>query len=101
MVRGQLSFYGSTPAYKPVLDLHGWGELHDRLHNASLDNRWADMPAMIPDEVLEAFAVIAEPDEVGAAVRDRYRGLADRVSLSSAQLDDQAFAAARTALRAD
>lgn len=100
MVRGQLSFYGSTPAYKGVLELHGWGELHHRLHNASLENRWEEMPAMIPTEVLETFAVIAEPDEVGAAVCDRYRGLADRVSLSSAQLDDQALARARAALRA-
>ncbi len=56
---------------------------------------------MIPTEVLETFAVIAEPDEVGAAVRDRYHGLADRISLSSAQLDDQALAKARAALRAD
>ena len=101
VVRGQLSFYGSTPAYKGVLELHGWGDLHDRLHNASLDNRWEEMPAMIPTEVLETFAVIADPDEVGAAVRDRYQGLADRVSLSSAQLDDQALARARAALRAD
>ncbi len=101
MVRGQLSFYGSTPAYKAVLDLHGWGDLHHRLHNASLENRWEEMPGMIPTEVLETFAVIAEPDEVGAAVRDRYHGLADRISLSSAQLDDQALAKARAALRAD
>jgi probable F420-dependent oxidoreductase len=101
VVRGQLSFYGSTPAYKGVLELHGWGQLHDRLHNASLENRWEEMPAMIPTEVLETFAVIADPDEVGAAVRDRYQGLADRVSLSSAQLDDQALAHARAALRAD
>jgi len=100
VVRGQLSFYGSTPAYKGVLELHGWGDLHHRLHNASLENRWEEMPAMIPTEVLETFAVIAEPDEVGAAVRDRYRGLADRISLSSAQLDDQALARARAALRA-
>ena len=100
MVRGQLSFYGSTPAYKAVLELHGWDELHARLHNASLEQRWEEMPAMIPDEVLETFAIIAEPDEVGAAVRERYHGLADRVSLSSAQLDDAALARARSALGA-
>lgn len=99
MVRGQLSFYGSTPAYKGVLELHGWGELHVQLHNASLENRWEEMPAMIPAEVLETFAVLAEPDEVGAAVRDRYRGLADRVSLTSARLDDEALAKARADLR--
>jgi len=97
-VRGQLSFYGSTPAYKAVLELHGWGELHDRLHRASVEQRWQEMPAMIPDEVLETFAVVAAPDEVGAVVRERYQGLADRVSLSSAQLDDAALAGVRAAL---
>jgi len=97
-VRGQLSFYGSTPAYKSVLELHGWGELHDRLHRASVEQRWQEMPAMIPDEVLETFAVVAAPDEVGAVVRERYQGLADRVSLSSAQLDDAALAGVRAAL---
>ncbi len=100
MVRGQLAFYGSTPAYKPVLDLHGWGELHTRLHNASLENRWEEMPSMIPTEVLETFAVVAEPDEVGEAVAERYAGLVDRVSVSSAQLDDHALARTRDALGA-
>ncbi len=100
VVRGQLAFYGSTPAYRGVLELHGWGEVHTRLHNASLENRWDEMPAMIPTEVLETFAVVAEPDEVGAAVAQRYGGLVDRVSVSSAELDDDALARARTALGA-
>jgi probable F420-dependent oxidoreductase len=101
MVRGQLAFYGSTPAYKGVLELHGWGELHEELHAASLADRWAEMPAMIPTEVLEAFAVVTDPDQVGAAVRARYAGLADRVSLSSAQLDGTHLAQARADLRGD
>ena len=100
VVRGQLAFYGSTPAYRGVLELHGWGEVHTRLHNASLENRWDEMPAMIPTEVLETFAVVAEPDEVGAAVAERYGGLVDRVSVSSAELDDAALARARAALGA-
>ncbi len=100
VVRGQLAFYGSTPAYRGVLALHGWEELHTRLHEASLENRWEEMPAMIPAEVLETFAVVAEPDEVGAVVAARYGGLVDRVSVSSAQLDDAALARARAALGA-
>lgn len=99
MVRGQLAFYGSTPAYKGVLELHGWGGLQEELHAASVSDRWAEMSAMIPAEMLETFAVIAEPEEVGVAVRERYLGLADRVSLSSAQLDDTQVARVRADLR--
>ena len=44
-VRGQIAFYGSTPAYRPVLDLHGWGDLHERLNRMSRQNAWRDMAA--------------------------------------------------------
>jgi probable F420-dependent oxidoreductase len=80
-VKAQIAFYGSTPAYRPVLDLHGWGELHERLHARSLEGDWAGMTAMIDEEVLHTFAVVAPPDEVGVAIRDRYDGLVDRISL--------------------
>ena len=81
MVRGQIAFYGSTPAYRAVLELHGWRGLHEQLHAASLRGDWAEMPAMIDDEVLHAFAVVCPPDEVGARIRARYAGRVDRVSL--------------------
>jgi probable F420-dependent oxidoreductase len=80
-VKAQIAFYGSTPAYRAVLDLHGWGELHERLHARSLEGDWAAMTAMIDDEVLHTFAIVAPPDEVGSAIRVRYDGLVDRVSL--------------------
>jgi probable F420-dependent oxidoreductase len=82
-VKAQIAFYGSTPAYRVVLDLHGWGELHEQLHQRSLAGDWAGMTAMIDDEVLHTFAVVAPPDEVGRAIRQRYDGLVDRVSLST------------------
>jgi probable F420-dependent oxidoreductase len=80
-VKAQIAFYGSTPAYRPVLDLHGWGDLHERLHARSLQGDWGGMTALIDDEVLHTFAVVAPPDEVGTAIRERYEGLVDRVSL--------------------
>lgn len=90
MVRSQIAFYGSTPAYRPVLDLHGWSELHDRLHAASLRGDWAAMTDLVGDEVVEAFAVVAPPDQVGARIRDRFAGTVDRVSLySSFRFDDE------------
>ena len=100
MVRGQLAFYGSTPAYRAVLELHGWGGLHEELHAASVEDRWAEMPAMIPDEVVDAFALRVDPDEVGTAVRERFGRLVDRVSISSARLDDATLARVRTDLQA-
>ncbi|MEX2505244.1 MAG: TIGR03617 family F420-dependent LLM class oxidoreductase [Egicoccus sp.] len=80
-VRQQIAFYGSTPAYRPVLDLHGWAGLHERLHQHSVRGEWDAMPGLVDDEVLSAFAVTAPPERLGAAIRDRYGDLADRVSL--------------------
>jgi probable F420-dependent oxidoreductase len=79
-VRKQIAFYGSTPAYRPVLDLHGWGDLQDELNRMSKQGQWDEMGRHIPDEVRDAFAVVAEPDDVPAAIADRYRGVIDRIS---------------------
>ena len=80
-VRGQIAFYGSTPAYRGVLELHGWGELGDRLHELSINGRWAEMGPLIGDDVLEAFAVVGSPAEAGAELVRRYGDVFDRVSL--------------------
>jgi probable F420-dependent oxidoreductase len=80
-VREQIAFYGSTPAYRRVLELHGWGALSDELHTLSLDGRWQDMGAAIDDGVLRAFAVVAEPGAVAAELRRRYGDVFTRMSL--------------------
>ena len=80
--RRQIGFYASTPAYRPVLDHHGWGDLHEEAHRATLTGRWDDLPAMVDDEVLAAFAVQGDPASVRAQVQERFGGLADRVTLS-------------------
>jgi probable F420-dependent oxidoreductase len=77
--RKQLAFYASTPAYRPVLDLHGWGELQPELHRLSKAGRWDDMGSLIDDEMLDAFAVVAPPDEVAAKLRRRCDGAITRV----------------------
>jgi probable F420-dependent oxidoreductase len=78
--RQQIAFYGSTPAYRPVLELHGWGELQDELNRLSKQGEWAKMGEMVDDEVLEAFAVVAEPEEVAPRMRARVGELVDRIS---------------------
>ena len=64
-VRRQIAFYGSTPAYRGVLELHGWGDLQTELNAMSKQGEWVAMGELIDDEMLDAFAVVAEPDELG------------------------------------
>ncbi|MGP4048514.1 TIGR03617 family F420-dependent LLM class oxidoreductase [Streptomyces sp. 2A115] len=85
--RGQIAFYGSTPAYRGVLELHGWGDLGDELHALSTSRRedkWEAMSGLVDDEVLHTFAVVAEPDQVAGEIRRRYGALVDRVSFYTA-----------------
>ncbi len=79
--KAQIAFYGSTPAYRPVLELHGWGELQTELNSLSKLGKWAEMGEAIPDEVLEAFAVVAEPDQLADALMQRFGSTLDRLSL--------------------
>jgi probable F420-dependent oxidoreductase len=83
-VKATIAFYGSTPAYRPVLELHGWGALADELHALSVgrrEDKWTAMRDLVDDEVLGTFAVVAEPEDVAAQVRARYDGLVDRFSV--------------------
>jgi probable F420-dependent oxidoreductase len=77
--RKQIAFYGSTPAYRKVLELHGWGDLHTDLHRLSLRGEWEAMASLIDEEILEAFAVVAPLDQAAAKIRDRCDGVIDRV----------------------
>jgi len=78
----QIGFYASTPAYKPVLDHHGWGDLHAEAHAMTKTGRWGELGDLIDDDVLRTLAVVGELDQVGDAMRDRFDALADRVILS-------------------
>jgi probable F420-dependent oxidoreductase len=79
-VKAQIAFYGSTPAYRPVLELHGWGDLQDELNRMSKEGRWAEMGELIDDEVLDAFAVVGEPERIGPGLSERYGDVVDRIS---------------------
>jgi probable F420-dependent oxidoreductase len=81
--RAQTSFYASTPAYRPVLEAHGWGELQDELNVMSKRGQWTEMAGLITDDILSQFAVIAEPDQLGAALKARISGIADAVSFNA------------------
>lgn len=93
----QLAFYGSTPAYRPVLELHGWGGLHDELNRLSKQGKWVEMGECIDDEVLRTFAVVAEPEQVAAAMKARYGGLVDRIMFGAPLQGDPSRLAAAVA----
>src|SRR5215208_5915511 len=80
-VRAQISFYASTPTYRTVLEAHGWEDVGEKLNTMAREKEWREMPALVTDEMLTAFAVEAAPDEIGSALKERYEGLIDRVSL--------------------
>ena len=82
-IRSHLAFYASTPAYRPVLDVHGWGDLGQDLTRLSREGRWAEMPELIDDEVLHAFAIVAPLEEVPDRLVKRGAGVVDRVSFIS------------------
>lgn len=79
-VKQQIAFYGSTPAYRPVLDLHGWGDLQTELNRLSKEGRWQEMGELIDPEILDAFAITGEPEEIASAWKARWGGLVDRLS---------------------
>ena len=81
LYREQISFYASTRTYRRVLDLHGWGDVGDRLHARSTKAEWAKMAAEIGDDIMEEFVIEGTWDDIGGALERRYGGLVDRVRL--------------------
>jgi probable F420-dependent oxidoreductase len=80
-VRNLVAFYGSTPAYRPVLDVEGWGELQPELNALSKRGDWAGMGGLVTDEMVRTIAVHGTPTECAAEIVRRYGRWADRVSL--------------------
>ena len=87
-VRRQLAFYASTPAYARVLEVHGWEGLQPTLNAMSKQGRWDDMADLVPDEMLEAIAVVGRRDEIAGLVRAKLDGQADVVSLECTRRPD-------------
>jgi len=75
MVRTQISFYGSTPAYHGVFAVHGLEDLGLKLNRLSREGRWGDMIAAVPDDLVRLFAAVGRWDEIVPIVRERFRGI--------------------------
>jgi alkanesulfonate monooxygenase SsuD/methylene tetrahydromethanopterin reductase-like flavin-dependent oxidoreductase (luciferase family) len=80
--RGQISFYGSTPAYLGVLEHMGVGDIHPELNRLSKQGKWLEMMRLVTDDMLDQIAVSGTPREVGARLVARNRGFADRTMVT-------------------
>lgn len=101
-ITGILGFYGSTPAYRPVLDVHGWGDLQPELNRLSKQGDWATMAGLIDDEMLHTLAVFGSPEECATEIVRRYGDWADRVCVyfPGYEVDDSLIAETVQAIHA-
>jgi len=86
----QIAFYGSTPAYRGVLELHGWGGLQDDLNRMSKEGKWKEMGELIDDDILNTFAVVAEPEKLAPGLDERYGDIVQRLSFYAPYASDPA-----------
>jgi probable F420-dependent oxidoreductase len=86
--RQQIAFYGSTPAYRGVLELHGWGELQTELNSMSKAGKWEEMGTLIDDEMLNTFAVVGEPEQIAPELKRRYGDVISRISFYAPYKND-------------
>ena len=79
--RAQISFYASTPSYRPVMELHGWASVAEKLSMHASRGEWMEMPMLITDEMLDQFAVVSDENGLADALKKRYEGIADRLTI--------------------
>jgi probable F420-dependent oxidoreductase len=87
----QIGFYGSTPAYKAVFELHGWGDAQPELNTLSKQGRWDDMASVITDEMLAEFSIVGTPAEVGKGLVDKIGKIYTRATLYTPYEADEAM----------
>ena len=80
-VRAQISFYASTPSYRPVMDLHGWSRVAEKLSAHAAKSEWAEMPMLITDEMLSEFCLVTKESKLADQLKKRYDGIANRLTL--------------------
>jgi probable F420-dependent oxidoreductase len=79
--RAQVSFYASTPSYRPVMDLHGWSAVAEKLSAHAAKGEWFEMPMLITDEMLNEFCLVTDEHGLADALKKRYNGIADRLTI--------------------
>jgi probable F420-dependent oxidoreductase len=87
-VRAQLAFYGTTPAYRPVFELHGYGAMQPELQRLAREDRWTEMAGLVDDELIETIAVVGAPQEIAPKIVERLDGISGSVSLVNNRAPD-------------
>jgi len=80
-LKERVALYASTPEYKDMLAMHGWSVSQEDFAAMTRENKWEEMGNLVSDEMLEAYAVIAGPDDLPAALARRYGGKVDRIQI--------------------
>jgi probable F420-dependent oxidoreductase len=92
-MRARLAFYGSTPAYRIVLDAHGWGDVQPELNRITKTGDWKAMGSLITDEIVDTFVVSGTPEQIGPRLQQRYGDIVQRVSFDGpSKLSDERVA---------
>ena len=79
--RAQISFYASTPSYRPVFGLHGWEDVAEKLSEHAARGEWGEMFGLVTDEILETFCLVTDEASLPVKLKERYEGIADRLTL--------------------
>jgi probable F420-dependent oxidoreductase len=80
-VRSQVAFYASTPSYRRVMSLHGWEDIAENLSGLARRGKWDELQGQIDADMLATFAVVSNTEELAEALKERYRGLVDRLTI--------------------
>ena len=88
-VKNRIAFYGSTPAYKPVLAVHGWGDLQLELNKMSKQGLWKEMGELITDDILNVFSVMSETENLADIIKQRYGDFTTRTSGAFSFVDSE------------
>ncbi len=99
VVRDRIAFYGCTVAYRPVLELHGWGALQDELIPLNRAHRRSDMVRLIDDDVLQTIAIIGSPQEVVTEMKRRFAGVVSRTGFGGSAINREELAELLSALK--
>jgi probable F420-dependent oxidoreductase len=99
ILRDRIAFYGCTVAYKPVLDIHGWGDLQAELISLNRQHRKADMAALITDEMVATIGIVGTPEQVVDTMKARFAGVITRTGFSDTTLSDDEIGALLDRLR--
>ncbi len=86
-LKERVALYASTPEYAEMLEMHGWDVGVADFIELSRENKWKEMGNLVSDKMLEAYSVIAKPDDLPAALKKRYGGKVNRIQIDETWFD--------------